>query len=596
MFSERPRIERRLLISPEEQDISEIYASDDPFDKLQRVSEQVESTSLSEHGFKRLLEDANFAETRRSALTTLSWYCLTELDRVAKSFRDLGIEDSDILASGFLYMQETFNDSDIADLESLSQLKIKVRKAVRTSLRDLVASTYGVPITHAPTVFKYFDSRKRFVDIYGREAGLSELPKLIAFVEAEGKRHPKAFFTRFEEIHGAYMDMPTDEHTISYEEMPVDKIYIDYVFTPEQINQLLEHLTPDQSKVVRLRHFENNMTLKELGQVMGVTRERIRQIESMAFRKIRRLPAVRAMSGFITWETAKMQTESSGPELSTTRQIVHAKSKHGRRKKQHKKGPSTLGRLSAELRQRDLEVAKEKLSGISTWSSDEFNIYLKSLLEGKAVLLKPGDYPDELQVSETWEHVLLTVRDNALFNPHRIFFGMDRTKGEMRFADYSRFTPKHRDPRTFLYYRNHTLRKQHLDPVVADIFPERWIPAGPGDKRVVNIDRIYNFLTDTQELPLYISTIGDRSYMVGRTTDTFGQTGNKHAREEFRNNSFTAAGLLVPRNQFEKMISLEGVSLFGLYYNRKPSVVKACRRQNLVLYESNNNASFERIA
>lgn len=49
---------------------------------------------------------------------------------------------------------------------------------------------------------------------------------------------------------------------------------------------LLRCLPPQQARVLTLRHI-NDMTLEEVGRVLGVTRERIRQIEANAMRRIR---------------------------------------------------------------------------------------------------------------------------------------------------------------------------------------------------------------------------------------------------------------------------------------------------------------------
>ena len=58
----------------------------------------------------------------------------------------------------------------------------------------------------------------------------------------------------------------------------------------EEISQVLETLTEREEKVIRLRFgLEDGKprTLEEVGQMFGVTRERIRQIEAKALRKLR---------------------------------------------------------------------------------------------------------------------------------------------------------------------------------------------------------------------------------------------------------------------------------------------------------------------
>ena len=66
--------------------------------------------------------------------------------------------------------------------------------------------------------------------------------------------------------------------------------YSENKINKEAINRLLSSLTPREEKVIRMRYgFDDNLpkTLEEVGLEFGVTRERIRQIESKAIRRLR---------------------------------------------------------------------------------------------------------------------------------------------------------------------------------------------------------------------------------------------------------------------------------------------------------------------
>lgn len=81
----------------------------------------------------------------------------------------------------------------------------------------------------------------------------------------------------------------------------------DYKLMREQIeNAFKKHLTPRERKILYLYYGlgQNTeaMTLEKIGLLMGVTRERIRQIRERAFEKLRESPDGRALSGF--WGTA----------------------------------------------------------------------------------------------------------------------------------------------------------------------------------------------------------------------------------------------------------------------------------------------------
>lgn len=58
----------------------------------------------------------------------------------------------------------------------------------------------------------------------------------------------------------------------------------------EELHKVLDTLNPREKQVIRLRFgLENGRmkTLQEIGELMGVSRERVRQIESCAFRKLK---------------------------------------------------------------------------------------------------------------------------------------------------------------------------------------------------------------------------------------------------------------------------------------------------------------------
>ncbi|MFO7255674.1 MAG: sigma-70 family RNA polymerase sigma factor, partial [Bacillota bacterium] len=70
----------------------------------------------------------------------------------------------------------------------------------------------------------------------------------------------------------------------------------------EQLEGVLETLTPREEKVLRLRFGLDDgraRTLEEVGQVFGVTRERIRQIEAKALRKLRHPSRSKKLKDFL---------------------------------------------------------------------------------------------------------------------------------------------------------------------------------------------------------------------------------------------------------------------------------------------------------
>jgi RNA polymerase primary sigma factor len=121
---------------------------------------------------------------------------------------------------------------------------------------------------------KYEESKKiehRFLNLASLNAlvsGEGENTELIEFIDNERMR---------------ILGYQVNEYT--------DPVYmVESKSERDEINKLLEKLSSKQRDIIRLRFgFENGQTktLEEIGQIMGVTRERIRQIEKKALERLK---------------------------------------------------------------------------------------------------------------------------------------------------------------------------------------------------------------------------------------------------------------------------------------------------------------------
>lgn len=74
-------------------------------------------------------------------------------------------------------------------------------------------------------------------------------------------------------------------------------------FMKQDLNKVLDTLSPRERQVIRCRYgLEDGRmrTLQEIGELMGVSRERIRQIESCAFRKLKHKKRTRLLRQYFT--------------------------------------------------------------------------------------------------------------------------------------------------------------------------------------------------------------------------------------------------------------------------------------------------------
>jgi RNA polymerase primary sigma factor len=90
-------------------------------------------------------------------------------------------------------------------------------------------------------------------------------------------------------------DFIEDEGSPSPSDMAIDKDLSD------QTSKVLASLAPREEKVLRMRFGigeKQDFTLEEVGKVLGVTRERVRQIEAKAIRRLRHPTRVKLLKGF----------------------------------------------------------------------------------------------------------------------------------------------------------------------------------------------------------------------------------------------------------------------------------------------------------
>jgi RNA polymerase primary sigma factor len=102
-------------------------------------------------------------------------------------------------------------------------------------------------------------------------------------------------FSDDEDNNSSYKDIIKDESTIS----PEDSASQDLMM--QQLNEILKDILPREQKVLRMRFgLEDGIphTLEEVGEVFGVTRERIRQIEMKALKKLKNHPLINRLKEF----------------------------------------------------------------------------------------------------------------------------------------------------------------------------------------------------------------------------------------------------------------------------------------------------------
>ncbi len=176
-----------------------------------------------------------------------------------------------------------------------------IRQAITRALADQ-ARTIRIPVHMIETISKYAQTKKKLLQDLGREP-LSEEIAAEMGIEPEKVRHIGKISQRVVSLEtpvGEDEDSILAEFIKDEKEIPSDVIAA-RDFLRVRLNEILVELSPREQKILSLRFGLKDgitHTLEEVGQVFGVTRERIRQIEANALEKIRKHQALKKLESY----------------------------------------------------------------------------------------------------------------------------------------------------------------------------------------------------------------------------------------------------------------------------------------------------------
>ena len=165
-----------------------------------------------------------------------------------------------------------------------------IRQAITRAIADQ-ARTIRVPVHMVETINKLARVQRQLTQELNREPSEDEIAKKLGITVDKVRevykisQDPVSLETPIGEEDDSHLgDFIRDERTMSPEEYTVHELLKD------EISDVLLTLTEREEQVLRLRFGLDDgccKTLEEVGQMFGVTRERIRQIEAKALRKLR---------------------------------------------------------------------------------------------------------------------------------------------------------------------------------------------------------------------------------------------------------------------------------------------------------------------
>ncbi|HHX73851.1 MAG TPA: RNA polymerase sigma factor RpoD [Firmicutes bacterium] len=165
-----------------------------------------------------------------------------------------------------------------------------IRQAITRAIADQ-ARTIRIPVHMVETINKLIRVSRQLVQELGREPTPEEIAKVMNISEDRVReilkiaQEPVSLETPIGEEDDSHLGDFIEDQDV---QAPAEAAAFELL--KEQLDDVLETLTPREKKVLKLRFGLDDgrsRTLEEVGQVFGVTRERIRQIEAKALRKLR---------------------------------------------------------------------------------------------------------------------------------------------------------------------------------------------------------------------------------------------------------------------------------------------------------------------
>ena len=255
--------------------------------EVEQIREVVDATALHSQEAKSELIEAN----------------LRLVVSIAKKYTHRGLQFLDLIQEGNIGLMKAVDKFEWRRGYKFSTYATWwIRQAITRAIADQ-ARTIRIPVHMIETIHKLVRATRQLVQVLGREPQPEELSESLE-IPLEKVRmvlrianDPISLETPVgEDDDGRLSDFIEDPNVIN----PADAVIQSSL--AEHTRELLATLAPREARVLRMRFGigeRANRTLEEVGQDFDVTRERIRQIEAKALRKLRHPSRSRALKGFL---------------------------------------------------------------------------------------------------------------------------------------------------------------------------------------------------------------------------------------------------------------------------------------------------------